>query len=142
MIDNNEPIGIRELAELLSKNCFGDWWDKVLPVAPEPESWACESCIWHPLTEDHCRLLNRLLGEIRDCGGPAQTSFYPWCSGDLMIEWHSEELQGNHINLDIESPSGKSDSALVSVKGKAVYFVDVYWKEGVSDGQVDKAGGE
>ena len=111
-----------EFAVFLKEHCQGDWWDVVLLVMPDPEHGACECCTWHPLTEKHADILNRIFEVVKDVGGPSPTAAYTHCSAELIVEWHSTDNQ-NAIILDITDRWGWS--ALVRLHPTPTYFVKV-----------------
>lgn len=113
---------LADFAVFLKERCHGDWWDKVLPVTPDPEHGLCECCTWHPLTEKHASILNRIFGVVKDAGGPSPTSAYTHCWGELIIEWYSEDHQ-NSVILDITDKWGWD--AMVWSPATPTYFVSI-----------------
>lgn len=119
-----DKINTEELVDLLKQYCTGDWWDNIPPLTVKEDWGDCEACITHPCTQEQADLVNKLFDKIKEAGGPSPYCAYPWCGGEIFIEWWNKETgkDSNSIVLNINTKF--NDDVMVRLKDQPIYFKD------------------
>lgn len=94
-------VSVDEFAALLKEHIVGAHWEGVPVHKADPDYYDCEACGVHPLTQEHADFLNGLHAKLRAANAPSPVAVYPWCSGELFIEWISDdEVKQNRAVYD------------------------------------------